>query len=293
MRRFVAAALSFSATLALAPEAGLAWGDEGHEVVGLIADHHLQPATRAKVQAMLAADIDTLTAHDISSEATWADKYRDENNRRDHYLQTRNWHFVDLEIGAPDLKSACFGAPPLAAGTVASNGPANDCVVDKINEFAAELKAPATNPEERLLALKFLLHFVGDLHQPLHASDNHDQGGNAVKISGAHARNLHAFWDTDTVQKLGTNPQTVAQALIAKISNAQAAQWAAGTPADWAQEAFGLARSDAYGKLPPAGPNGSYHLTAAYIDDASMVAAQQLSRAGVRLAFAINQALGQ
>jgi len=85
----------------------------------------------------------------------------------------------------------------------------------------------------------------------------------------------------------------VAGSLIAKISDAQAKQWASGAPADWAQEAFAFAKSDANGKLPVAGPGGSHHLTAAYITDSSGVAAQQLSRAGVRLTFVINQALGQ
>ena len=64
----------------------------------------------------------------------------------------------------------------------ASAGSAQDCVVDKIDEFEAELASPSTAPAERLLALKYLLHFIGDLHQPLHASDNEDRGGNCVRI---------------------------------------------------------------------------------------------------------------
>lgn len=68
-------------------------------------------------------------------------------------------------------------------GTVASNGSADGCVVDKIEQFAAQLANPATDPEEQIVALKFLLHFVSDLHQPLHSSDDHDRGGNAIKVS--------------------------------------------------------------------------------------------------------------
>jgi hypothetical protein len=91
---------------------------------------------------MLRADPDDLTKHDIASEATWADKYRDENNRKDHYTQTENWHFVDLELSGPDMTSACFGRPKIPSGTVASNGPAKDCVVDKIEQFSTELASP-------------------------------------------------------------------------------------------------------------------------------------------------------
>src|SRR6202035_2254805 len=129
---------------------------------------------------MLAADTDNLTAHDIADEATWADKYRDSDRKgaKERYLATRLWHFVDIELFKPDLDQACFGRPRLPDGTVASNGPAQACIVDKIEQFTAELADPGTNPEERLLALKFLLHLIGDLHQPLHAADDHDSGGN-------------------------------------------------------------------------------------------------------------------
>src|SRR5277367_4333722 len=134
-----------------------AWGDLGHKVTALIAYRHLTPAAKAKVDAMLAADTDSLTAPDFASRATWADKYR--NGHR----ETAAWHFVDIEIDHPDLGAACFGFP--AASQPASAGPAQDCVVDRIEEFEHELASPSTSPAERLLALKFLIHFVGDLHQ--------------------------------------------------------------------------------------------------------------------------------
>ena len=139
---------------------------------------------RNKVSALLAADTDPLTAHNIAAAATWADKFRDANQNGARE-KTRQWHFVDIEIASPDLDQACFGHPPVPPGTPASNGPEQDCVVDKIQEFAAELANPATDPEEQIVALKFLLHFVGDLHQPLHAADHHDRGGNDERVSAA------------------------------------------------------------------------------------------------------------
>ena len=182
-------AVLLAATPAILPFPALAWGYEGHEIVADIARAELTPAVRAKVDALLASDTDPLTGHDMASEATWADAYRQHGHR-----ETAAWHFVDTEIdGSADQDAACFGHPAPAAP--ASAGPAQDCVVDKVREFAAELAAPDTSPDERLLALKFVLHFVGDEHQPLHASDNHDRGGNCVLLSlgGARTQNLHAY----------------------------------------------------------------------------------------------------
>jgi hypothetical protein len=134
--------------LATMPNQAAAWGDEGHEVVALIAQAFLDPGVRNRVDALLAADTDNLTAHDIASEATWADRYR-EANIDGSRARTRQWHFTDIEITAPDLDKACFNHPALPAGTVASNGPAADCVVDKTNQFAAELADPKTGRRSR------------------------------------------------------------------------------------------------------------------------------------------------
>ena len=168
MRTAITAAII---ALLLAPSPAFAWGYEGHEIIATIARAELTPAVRAKVDAILAGDPDTLTGPDMVSRATWADAWRSAGHR-----ETAQWHFVDTELDGPDLKAACFGYP--AARNPASAGPATDCVVDKIREFTSELASPTTVPAERLLALKYLLHFVGDVHQPLHASDNHDRGGN-------------------------------------------------------------------------------------------------------------------
>jgi hypothetical protein len=186
-------ALALAATIAQ-PRTALAWGDDGHKVVALIAQSFLETDVRKRVNALLAADTDSLTAHDIASAATWADKFRD-SNVGGARQKTSQWHFVDIEITAPNLDAACFNHPPIPAGTVASDGPPADCVVDKIQEFAAELANPATDQEEQVVALKFLLHFVGDIHQPLHSSDDNDRGGNNKKVSAAgfRAGNLHHF----------------------------------------------------------------------------------------------------
>jgi hypothetical protein len=278
------------------PRSALAWGDEGHQVIALVANRFLEAAVRTKIAAVLADDRDDLTAHDIASAATWADRYRDtdRNGARKRYEQTWRWHFVNVELGDPNLDLACFGHPSLPASTVASNGPAQACIVDKIEQFAAELADPHTDPEERLVALKFVLHLVGDLHQPLHAADDHDAGGNRKQVlaQGFRPGNLHHFWDVEFVERLGTDPRQVAAAIVAGISDERRRAWSQGTVSDWVMETFALAHKDAYGLLPGPSANSVYLLDTSYVDAAVKDVQMQLARAGVRLAAVLNKALG-
>ena len=152
-----------------------------------------------------------------------------------------------------------------------------------------------TDPEERLVALKFLLHFVGDLHQPLHSSDNHDRRGNQIKVEVAGFQHkprdeLHAFWDTQFVDDLQRGPRGIPEQLIAKITPDDVKAWSAGTLDDWAMEAFKLSKTDGYGD-PPLSKNALQHLDQAYVDRAEKDVRLLLSRAGVRLAAILNKAL--
>jgi hypothetical protein len=272
-----------------------AWGDEGHEVIGLIAQYYLEPGVRARALDLLREDDTGLVERDMAHESTWADKYRDSDRDGDkrRYLGTRDWHFVDLEINGLDVSRACYGRRPLAAGVPAAAGPAEDCIVDKIDQFYAELENPATPAEERRIALQFLLHLVGDVHQPLHASDDHDQGGNRKLASGEGIGldNLHHDWDVEFVRRLGASDTAIAQRLIARISEADRARWSSGTPLDWALETYAVSKQHAYGMLPAPSGGSRYELSQAYLEDATRVTAEQLSKAGVRLASMLNRAL--
>jgi hypothetical protein len=270
------------------PFGAFAWGFEGHEIVAAIARGYLTPQVRDKVDQMLAADQDTLTPHDMLAEATWADRYRTS------HPETGDWHFVDIELDRPDLQSACFGFP---AANPASQGPAHDCIVNKVSEFTKELADPATSVTERLLALKFLLHFVGDMHQPLHVSDNHDKGGNCVLVSlgGPRAVNLHGYWDTGVVQSLGPDPQAAADTLVRRITPGDKVAWEKGDPQSWALEGFDIAKNVVYtiGSKPGCAPDPSpLNLPPGYDKTARDTAAVQLEKAGVRLAAVLNGALG-
>jgi S1/P1 Nuclease len=273
-----------------APQASFAWGYEGHKIVAAIARSYLTPAVKAKVDALLTADTDILEPHDMLSAATWADTYR-----KDH-RETAQWHFVDIELGKPDLDAACFGHPPSAVP--ASAGPAKACLVDRLKAFESELANPATPQAERIVALKFVLHFVGDVHQPLHTSDDENQGGNCVRVAlgGSRTTNLHSYWDTGLITPMGTDPAALAADLAAKITPAQAKAWASGDAKAWATESFGVATAVAYWPGMARGcPSDAAPVTPppGYDEAAQAAIVQQLEKAGVRLAWLLNTALAK
>jgi len=276
-------------TVAVLPGSALAWGRTGHAVVAQIARGYLTPKAAAAVDALLAAVTDALTPPDLAARASWADAWR-----KDH-RQTTEWHFVDVELDHPDLAGACFGFP--ASATPASAGPEKDCVVGRLNAFKAELADPKTDAAERLLAFKFVLHFVGDLHQPLHAADNQDRGGNCVPLAlgGPRTTNLHSYWDTVAVEAIEADPEKLAAKLAAQITPAERKAWEKGDAKTWAMESFALAKSTVYtiGSKPGcASDTAPLPFPAGYDQSAQAAVALQLKKAGVRLALELNRALG-
>jgi mono/diheme cytochrome c family protein len=281
--------LAVGLAVAMASHAALAWNDMGHEIVAIVAEHYLTPAARTQVEAMLQADTDGLTAHDIASEATWADKY----GTNDSTGRTRAWHFADITAGRPNIPRACFGQLPLSPETFASQGPP-DCVIDKINQFATELANPRTDSLERLLALKFLLNLVGDIHQPLDVSiEEGNYHGMAVRVEAKDITpgDLYDYWNSAFVHALAPDAKDAAQQLIAQISTAQQTQWASAAPQLWALEAHQLGVIRGYGVLANGYDHGVAILTDKYVQTAVQTVGSQLSKAGVRLAYVINEAL--
>jgi hypothetical protein len=191
---------------AFAPSGVLAWGNEGHQVIALIAADRLTPDARAEVADLLGSS----ALRGMEEASTWADYIR--LSRPD----TAPWHYVNIEISASGYNAA-------------TDCPADNCVVAQVQKDA-RLVADRQLATPLRPAVRFLIHFVGDLHQPLHCADNHDRGGNEVGVLiGAEQTNLHAVWDTDVVAALGQDPEHVASALGAQITSADEASWDRGS----------------------------------------------------------------
>ena len=302
-------AMSALAVAVVAPHAARAWGNEGHQTIGLIAEHFLTVKEGTEVKRLLSFPIDPDLPSTMRDRATWGDAYRDSdrNTTKVRYALTRNWHFVDLEIDNPNFAAACFGDLPLPPGTNPTEGSSQECIVQKIEEFRAVLADKSRPDAERALALNFLLHFIGDVHQPLHAAERqNDQGGNLVFIvtgTSTNGSNLHSFWDTATVNRLGSTPETISAALISDITSSKLSRWRKGNSREWAMQSYKVARDATYalptatrGCLVRARDGTTKQETCVVLDEAYRAKAagkvhRQLEIAGVRLAWTISQAL--
>jgi hypothetical protein len=258
--------LALGLALSLAsPCTAFAWGPDGHRIIADIAEQYLKPAAARQVRALLAIE-NTATLADVSN---WADEISPQRP------ETARWHYVDIPLDA-------------AGYDAARDCPQNACVVAQIERFTGELSDARQPPRKRLEALKFLVHFVGDIHQPLHAANNNDRGGNDVKVSfDGRDTNLHLLWDIWLLAPaVNGDDRAYAMRLAHAITPAEAEAWANGSPADWANESHDIARRIVYGALPHEGA-----LPATYAARALPVANEQLEKAGVRLANVLNGAL--
>jgi hypothetical protein len=270
-----------------------AWGPDGHAIITEIAELRLEPAARAQVASLL-------RGKRLEEIASWADDYRTTHR------ETGPWHFVDipLDAGGYDPARDCAGG---------------NCVTYQIHRLAAVLGDPRANPTDRQYALMFIVHFVGDIHQPLHCETDFskfpppegDQGGNKVNLTylGKSAK-FHAVWDSYIIdralnikrqggdfQPLLAVTRPAARRLSDRIPLAAAAAWAPdGLAANigvvtvqWANESHAVALI-AYDDLPPAGRRRS-GWDRRYQAKAWPIVQEQLQRGGVRLAKLLNETL--
>ncbi len=217
--------------LFLASTPALAWAPEGHQIVAGIAARELTPRARAQVSALLGGEAGAM----MVLESSWADEIRQQRP------ETTAWHYVNIELGS--------------RGYVASRDcPNDDCVVAQINRDAAMLADPRASKPARTEALLFLIHFVADVHQPLHAADRHDKGGNGLMVRLAGKRlSLHQVWDQDVVAALGNDSERIAGDIVAHLSPGQKAELETGTPEEWANESYAIAAREIYGQIPASG----------------------------------------
>jgi len=263
-----------------------AWWEYGHETVARIALDSVRPDTRATIARLLAKgrllETPDCPAATIEQASVWADCAR---SLGDRFSFSAPWHYQNVDVCKPfDLKGACKDG---------------NCVSTQV-ERAARLLADRTLPErERLMALAFLVHFVGDLHQPMHAGDHGDKGGNDVKanyglIGGR--TNLHNIWDGYLAERAISTPPGGPRGLLGQISVAERSDLAAGSVEDWSRESWLAARMRAYPTLvgdactprPEARPTLKEDQVRALIP----VVRRQVLAGGLRLARLLDDALG-
>lgn len=265
-RRFLAGLL---AALAVAP-AVHAWGRQGHAIVAELAQRRLSPAAEAEVERLLAPE-NTKSLADVAS---WADELRGDDARADLAKATSKLHYINFR--ADD----CVYVPPRDC----ANG---QCVVGGLDRYVAVL-ADRTQPDAaRLEALKFVVHFVGDVHQPLHAGNRDDKGGNAYQVQfQGKGTNLHSVWDSGLLGTHGKDWQAYAQELDARPAETLPAAIAPrdNVYAQWAEQSCAASR-DIY-------PDG-HKIDDAYVAAELPLAERQLRVAGVRLAEVLNRALAR
>lgn len=283
-----------------------AWGSEAHEIIALLADRLLEtgdPAVEKKIAEIIAADkSNTWTKNNIAGEVNWADALRE--NSPEGRAATTKWHYVKLDPDNPDLTKACFGRPALQPMMPASHGPQDDCIVDKIEQFAKELRESGTSEPERLMAVQFLLNLVGDIHDPLFTVERNNQSGGCVAVvppGGKTPVRLSVYWEDDLVAEAeGKNPAKAAEQIAARLTAVDIRKWSGGTPEEWARESYELAKSVVYGfpaeaggqftfparkgETDACGPVPLHRLNAGYRDRAVAALKEQLAKAGVRLA---------
>jgi len=251
----------FAALYALTAAPAFSWFDKGHRVVGLIAEANLSPDAREQVKTILAG----MTLADA---AIWPD--HEGRSIRDF----DPLHYVTIPENAPgyDQRRDC---------------PERNCMVEALRWFLTAVADRSAPIMARRLALHYVAHLVGDMHQPLHAGRIQDSGGTGIRVSyrGA-ATNLHFFWDTDLVEMESGTAEEITRRLGANITNEERSAWQAGDAEQWTGESLALVRSYAYNT------GGSVELSDAYVERARPIVRTRLAQAGIRLAWALNIAFG-
>ena len=215
------------------PIPSFAWGPEGHRIVAEVAREHLSGAARQRLRELIGDD-------DLAAISTWADEIR--NQRPETY----GWHFVDVPWNAGGFSQArdCYRPDEKHPASIQDR---HNCVVDRIEIFERVLADKKASQDERREALKFLVHFVGDVHQPLHAVER-ARGGNDVEVvflgsrdCGGRPCNLHGVWDVGLIEHARRPEGDYVRYLEVMIARNSLPSRAGGSAADWANESFRVA----------------------------------------------------
>jgi len=239
------------------PLTASAWGTEGHRLIAVLAEGQLTSEARAQVNRLLAQE----PGATLASVSTWADEARSPS--------TASWHYLNLPRDAGCKYEAQRDCPD------------GQCVVGAIERQARVLASSATDAD-RLKALKYIVHLVADVHQPLHAGYADDKGGNSYQIQAfGRGTNLHSLWDT----RLLENWPGGAPALLAELK-ATPSKATGAAPAQWAEESCRRVAADGFY------PSG-HKVDSEYAKSAAPILMERLSAAARRLAKLLNGALAE
>jgi hypothetical protein len=250
MKRFLCSIAAVSIAIGL-----ISWGRTGHHVIGRIAANHLTDKAKAGVAALLGNET-------IADVAGWADDNRDRT--------TAPWHFINV---GPGLSFDDF----------------KDQVSNKVDVYTALVKEEGiladekASREDRLTALKYIVHFVGDIHQPMHVSRAEDKGGNTIQVQyDGQGTNLHSLWDTKMLEHPGLSEAQLAQNLD-KAMPEQIKKWQSDLPIVWAWESYQIS-TRLYGEI----ANKGRDIDEAYAKAHMSIVENRIEEAGIRLAGVLN-----
>lgn len=285
---FVASIGAAAAAFGLSAPAAAYW-EYGHETVARIAMANVRPATRTAVRRLLAqsGSLDTpeCPANTPATASTWADCVKKIRNPdgKSRFGYAYGWHFQDVNI-----------CQPFALAEPCKDG---NCVSAQITRDVATLRDRHASRKDKVQALVFLIHFVGDLHQPLHAGEKGDKGGNDVAATyGRYAPphfNLHSIWDGPLAERAATTGGSLVHRYAPRVR----AAIAAGDVTDWSRESWQVAHDVVYASAlhgDPCAPSPAHvTLDDAQIDSLVPVARLQLERGGLRLAKLLDKAFAK
>jgi nuclease S1 len=247
----------------MAPNNVWSWSPPGHRIVARMTQQRLTAKAVAAVRDLLGQGLN------IADVSTWADEEQG-------IAGSRRWHYVDVPI-----KEMRYDPKYCQPG---------GCIVSKIEDFKRALRDPGANKRQKQEALKFLIHFVADLHQPMHVGDNYDKGGNLLQIRFFNdASNLHKVWDHQIMARHSLNESVWLWDLDFLANPRMVGEWSKGTPEDWATETLQVAK-EAY-CLPGTRTvmKSGAKLGNDYYRFALPVIQKQLAKAGIRTAFILNE----
>ena len=255
------------ALLALLPTPMFAWGAKGHSVIAEVAERGLSPNVARQVR-------DLTFSAPLRNTASLPDDWRGQEERGERQGNTGNLHFVNIPNDQLTFDPA-------------RDCKEDQCVVAAIEKYTGILRDKSQPKDKRREALTFVVHFVGDVHQPLHAGGAHDRGGNDVKVRYLGVEtNLHSVWDSMVIEWGPENVDDYATQLLEHELRGRAiAELQTGTAVDWANESHYAAVHESY-------DIGNGNLGGEYAQHNIGVIYERLLRGGLRLRKVLEDALG-